>query len=158
MVLGARSAGTLPAGVEQLLRVAYGGLGEVRYVEAATDLSGDGKPEIIVYVMGPYACGQAGCSTHVFTPIGADAYRQVGRVTISNPPIRASSRTSHGWKNLVVRVSDDGAAAHDAELEFNGTRYPDDPSLAAALAVEPAGEETLIRGDIRFETAAVLIP
>jgi putative lipoprotein len=141
-----------------LLRVAYAGMDEVRYVEAATDLSGDGRPEIIAYVMAPRACRQDGCATHVFTPIGADAYRQVGRITISSPPIRASSRTSNGWKNLVVRISGDGAVAHDAELEFNGTRYPDDPSLAAALAVQPAGAETLIREDVRFETAQVLIP
>ena len=130
----------------------------MRYAEAATDLSGDGRPGIIVYVIGPSACGQAGCNTHVFTPIGADAYPQVGYVTSSNPPIRASSRTSNGWKNLVVRVSGGGAVAHDAELEFSGTRYPDDPSLAATLAVAPAREETLIRDDIRFETAQVLIP
>jgi putative lipoprotein len=158
MVLGAGSAGPLPASVETLLRVAYAGWDEVRYVEAAADLSGDGRPEIIVYVMSPRACSQGGCDTHVFTPIGADAYRQVGRVAISSPPIRASSRTSHGWKNLVVRISADGAVAHDAELEFNGTRYPDDPSLAAALAVQPAGQETLIRAEVSFETAAVLIP
>jgi putative lipoprotein len=150
--------GPLPEHVEYLLRVTYEGHRDVRYVEAATDLSGDGRPEIVVHVMGPTACWPDGCDTHVFTPVGSDAYRQVGFVIVSSPPIRASSRKSRGWKNLVVRVSDDGAATHDAELEFNGTRYPDDPSLAASLALEPVGEETLIRDDVRFETAEVLIP
>lgn len=133
--------------VESRLRALYGDLGgELRYLDAATDLNDDGQPEIVVYAYGPMLCGTGGCTTLVFTP-DASGYRLVANISVSRPPIQAAPRTTNGWRDLLVHVSGGGIVeGYDAELRFDGTSYPDNPTVAPA---EPASDA---------EGAEVLIP
>ncbi len=132
--------------VESRLRALYGDLGgELRYFDAATDLNGDGRPEVVVYAYGPMLCGTGGCNTLVFTP-DASGYRLVANVSVSRPPIQAASRTTNGWRDLLVHVSGGGIVeGYDAELKFDGTSYPDNPTVAPAEpAADTGGAEVLI--------------
>jgi hypothetical protein len=128
----------------QAVREALEGDYEAHYFDAVADLNGDGTPEAIAYVAGPMVCGTGGCPLLVFTP-AADGYRLVSRITVVNPPVRLAPRSSQGWRNLVVGVGGGGMAAGNAELEFDGTGYPTNPTVPPAESVaDLTGSEVLI--------------
>jgi uncharacterized protein len=151
---------SLPASIEAVLRTKYVAEGmETRYLRGVVDLDGDGRDEILVHVVGPMACGTGGCPTLVFTPGQGDAYRLVTTLSVTRPPIRASSRRSNGWRNLIVHVAGGGAAAHDAELAFNGKSYPRNPSVAPATPVTTLDGATVVIADVdSFDKATPLAP
>jgi len=118
--------------------------GDARYFDADADLDGDGRPEKLVYVAGPMVCGTGGCSLLVFST-GPDGYRLVGDISVAQTPIRLSPHSSMGWKNLVIHIAGGGIPAADAELEFDGSRYPSNPTVEPARPVSDlAGTEILI--------------
>jgi len=127
-----------------VVRAALEGDWEAHYFDAAADLNGDGTPEAIAYVAGPMVCGTGGCPVLVFTP-AADGYRLVSRITVVQPPVRLSPRSSQGWRNLVVGVGGGGMGAGNTELKFDGTSYPTNPTVPPAEPVaDLAGSEVLI--------------
>lgn len=126
------------------MRKALDGDWEAHYFDAAVDLNGDGALEAVVYVAGPMVCGTGGCPLFVFAPT-ADGYRLVSASTVVQPPVRVAPRSSHGWRNLVVGIGGGGIKAGDAELKFDGTRYPPNPTVPPAdLAPNLQGTEILI--------------
>ena len=128
---------------------------ETRYVASTSDLSGDSKPEFVIHVIGPAACGTGGCTTLVFTP-DAGGYRRVSTITVSSPPVRASSQRTNGWRDLIVHVSGGGAADGDVQLKYTGQGYPENPTLANAAAQSLEGSVILIPAPETFEDAALL--
>jgi uncharacterized protein len=134
----------LPPDVTSAIRKAYGD-GEMHYLDRSVDLNGDGKPEIVLYLMSPMVCGTGGCNLLVFTPAGS-GYRLVGDTTVTRTPIRASPARSAGWRHLIVHVAGGGGPTGDFELRFNGRHYPSNPSVSGTH-VKPAvleGSELLI--------------
>jgi membrane-bound inhibitor of C-type lysozyme len=122
-------ASALPPEIAQALSHRYTAPGTTaRYLDAEFDLNDDGRPEVIVHVVGPMECGTGGCPTLVFTPRGG-GYRLVSAISVSRPPIRVSSAGANGWHNLVVHSGGGGASARDVELLFDGKRYPANPSV-----------------------------
>jgi hypothetical protein len=115
----------------QAIRAALGGDYEAHYFVATSDLNGDGAPEPIAYVAGPMVCGTGGCPVFVFKS-AADGYRLVSRITVARPPVRLGSGSSMGWRNIVVGVGGGGMAAGNAELKFDGTGYPTNPTVPPA--------------------------
>ena len=117
---------------------------DARYFDAAVDLDGDGRDEVVAYVAGPMVCGTGGCPLFVLTP-GPDGYRLVARMSVVQVPVRVSSQATNGWRDLVVAVAGGGAPAGDMVLKFDGTTYPSNPTVPPA---EPAasleGTEILI--------------
>ena len=104
----------------------------MRYFDAFVDLNGDGKKEAIVYLMGDGWCGSGGCTMLVLAS-EATSFKVVTEITISRPPIRVLSSTSHGWHNISVWVAGGGIEpAYEAELRFDGKTYPGNPSVAPA--------------------------
>jgi hypothetical protein len=134
------------------IQALYGSVGQdAHYFQGAADLNGDGAAEIFVHVAGPTLCGTGGCDTLVFTPTesGYDLLAQIGP---ARPPIQVSPRATNGWRNLLVRVGGGGLeAAYDAELLFDGTRYPLNPTEPpAAPATDTEGAETVIAPFVEF--------
>jgi hypothetical protein len=128
----------------QAVRAALEGDYEAHYFDAVADLNGDGTQEAIAYVAGPMVCGTGGCPVLVFAT-AADGYRLVARVSVAQPPVRLAPRSSRGWRNLVVGVGGGGMAAGSAELKFDGTSYPTNPTVPPAEPLDdPAGSEVLI--------------
>ena len=72
---------------------------ETRYLDAQVDLNDDGRPERLVYVIGPLACDAAGCPLLVFSTVGR-LITDLGQV---HAPIHVSKTRTNGWRDLWVR-------------------------------------------------------
>lgn len=128
------------------LRSLYGDMaGEIRYFDGTADLNGDGDPEVIVHVVGPMLCGTGGCNTLVFTPRDS-GYVLVADISLTRPPVRVSPQRTQGWANLLVQVSGGGILpGYEAELRFDGTGYPTNPTVEPAEpAVDVEGAQVVI--------------
>jgi len=134
--------------VTRAIRQSYGD-GEIRTFDAGVDLNGDGRPEIVVYVVSPMVCGTGGCNLLVFTPTKT-GYRRVADISVVRPPIRTPSATSSGWRKLVVHISGGGTSDADVELAFDGRSYPDNPTVSGPRVrpAQLAGAQMLI-GDFK---------
>ena len=146
----------LPSSIAADIRGDYAIEGdETRYLASNPDLNGDGQAEFVVHVIGPAACGTGGCTTLVFTPDG-DGFRRVSTITVSSPPVRISSVSTNGWRDLIVHVSGGGAADGDMQLKYSGQGYPEIPTLADAAAKSIEGSEVLIPEPGDFEDVTLL--
>lgn len=104
--------------------------GDARYVSALADLNADRRPEVVVFLAGPY-CGSGGCQMYVFTPSGR-SWRQVAGTTVTRAPIRVLNSRTRGWRDLSVTIGGGGLPRGEALLAFNGRRYPGNPTVAPA--------------------------
>ena len=121
---------------------------DLRYASAFADLNGDRRPEAIVYLMSSGLCGTGGCVLLVLTPEGR-SWRQVGHLTVVNPPIRLFTTRNRGWNDLGVRVAGGGARAREVRVTFSGRSYASNPSMLPSHRVgRPApGRELIIDDD-----------
>jgi heat shock protein HslJ len=134
--------------------IAAGGSGNTRYVYARTDLNGDGKEEVFVYLMGSYFCGSGGCNLQLFTrtPSG---YRLVNDFPISRLPIIVAPNRSRGWNDLWQRQSGGGAPATYVRQVFDGRRYVEKERVPAVKT--PQGRAVLT-GDPSLSDGVPLVP
>jgi hypothetical protein len=110
-----------------------------RYVHAFVDLDGDGYDEAIAYIVGRSVCGSGGCNLLVLKSDGS-SYRVVSKTTITNPPIRLLSNSSHGWRSIGIWMKGGGnLEGYEVELRFDGKAYPSNPNLAPRLAEKVPG-------------------
>lgn len=112
-------------------------LGEVRYFQAEQDLNDDGKPEVIVHVVGPQVCGSGGCETLVFSR-EADKLTLVAEMTLTRPPVIVAEASTHGWHDLGVAISGGGESGGYARLHYDGEQYPSNPTVSP---VETSGDK-----------------
>ena len=116
------------AGEEVLTRF----IPKTRYLAASIDLNNDRIAETIVYFSSGGLCGSGGCVALVLQRTG-QRYDVIAEVTIVHLPIRALDRRSNGWKSLAVRVAGGEITdPYEAILEFDGRRYPTNPSTPPA--------------------------
>ncbi len=116
-----------------------------RYLQASVDLDGNGKEEIIVYLVGGGWCGSGGCTALILEP-QQTSYKVGTRMSVVQFPIRVLTATSHGWHNLAVLVRGGGILKpYEAELRFDGNTYPTNPTVppARALPNDAKGEEVV---------------
>jgi hypothetical protein len=134
--------------------VAAGGGGNARYVYARTDLNGDGRDEVFVYLMGPYFCGTGGCTLQLFTTTPA-GYRLDNDFPISRLPILVAPARHRGWHDLWRLQSGGGAPATYVRQEFDGRRYVEKERIPAVKT--PQGRAVLT-GDPSLADGAPLVP
>ncbi|HEU4414477.1 MAG TPA: hypothetical protein VFT65_06805 [Candidatus Angelobacter sp.] len=105
---------------------------ETRYLIVFRDLNGDGVPEALAYLVGNEWCGSGGCNLFILRKSG-NSWSVVNSVTITHPPVRVLDSVSNGWHNLAVEVGGGGIRGdYEAELRFNGRRYPFNPTVPPA--------------------------
>lgn len=117
-----------------------------QYVLAFAELNDGGNRQAIVYLLGDKWCGTAGCNMLVLTPTG-ESWRIVANVRIVNPPIYVLTDKSAGWHSIGVWVQGGGIeGGYEAELRFNGKRYPQNPSIPPArrLRGKPMGKAVIV--------------
>lgn len=154
------ASGSLPPAIVDMIKKDYSSpdLPPTRYLTGTSDLNGDGRPELLVHLVGPMACGTGGCPTLVFTP-NETGYALVSTITVTRPPIRVSPRSTGGWRNLIVEVGGGGGRSGHAELAHTGKGYPENPTVPPARRItDLAGAETVIREFASFEEATPLPP
>jgi hypothetical protein len=120
-----------------------------RYSCAFVDLNGDGKDEAIVYLKSRNWCGSGGCVAFILVRKDS-SYRVVTRTTITRPPIRVLTGASNGWRNIGVWVQGGGIQpGYEAELRFNGKKYPSNPSMPPArrLTAKVPGQVVISSSD-----------
>ena len=129
---------------------------KTRYIYSLVDLDGDGKPEVIVYLIGQAWCGSGGCPTMVLARTDT-SYKIVSYTTITRLPIRVLDRKSNGWRSLAVWVRGGGIQpGYEAELKFDGIKYPLNPSVLPAEPIkEPAPGQIVIKS---YDDAKPLYP
>src|SRR2546423_1792045 len=101
---------------------------QIRYYYNRVDLNGDGRPEVIVHLVGSSICGTGGCNTLIFQP-ARKGYRLVADISLTRTPIIVSPRRTRGWNDLVMYVVGGGIIrGYHVALRFNGSTYPDNPT------------------------------
>ena len=99
-----------------------------RYAAAFVDLNGDGSKEVIVYVAGDGWCGSGGCALLILRPTES-SFTVITTTSITRLPYPGV-----GPHDLGVWVQEGGILeGYEAELHFNGTRYPSNPSVPPAI-------------------------
>lgn len=147
------------AALEQAIKAEMGisqNDGAVSYWYNRIDLNGDGIPETFVYLAGRSVSGSGGDSALLFAQRAGD-YVLLSRFTLVRSPILVSDERSNGWNNLVLRVSGGGIAPFFAELKYNGTSYPTNPSTQPAVeAGRVLNGTAIIADDLRQNGGFVL--
>lgn len=104
-----------------------------RYTWNRVDLSGDGKPELVAQVLGPMVCGTGGCPLLIFREPHPGQLQLITRMSLFKEPLIVIERRHNGWKELVSRVRLNAGHGYYAELPYDGTSYPTNPSVPPAL-------------------------
>jgi hypothetical protein len=142
-------------GYTRKLIAAAGAAGPARYVHVRADLNGDGRAEVIVFVMGPDFCGATGCTLMLFSEQGG-RYTLVKEFANSRPPLIASPLRTRGWSDLLRIESGAGAAPVYVSHAFDGKTYVE-------AARKPVGEtppegRRLLAGELGDKVGALLMP
>jgi len=125
-----------------------------RYIYSRVDLNGDGRDEVLAYLLGSIFCGTGGCNLMLFTPTG-DGYSLVNNFPISRTPVIVSAEKTNGWNNLVRPESGGGAETSYVTHTFDGDHYVEGERVSADAA--PEGTRALA-GDFTFEDGIPLEP
>jgi hypothetical protein len=133
---------------------AEGSTGRARYVYNRLDLNGDGRSEVLVYLLGSMFCGTGGCNLLLFTE--ADGrYRLVQSFIRSRPPVIVSDGMANGWSDLSYQQSGGGGPAEYVRFGFDGKEYVERERMP--LDRQPAGRRYLA-GELTFEQGIPLEP
>lgn len=128
---------------------------DVRFSYALVDLNGDGQKEAIVHLVGGGWCGTGGCNTLILKRAG-ESYIKVCGILRTRPPIKVLAVRTKGWHSLSVYVP--GSAyepGYQAELRFDGARYPFNPSEPPARTLS---ESQAANGTVVISETAVEVP
>jgi heat shock protein HslJ len=126
-----------------------------RYVHGRVDLNGDGRAEVLVFLMGGYFCGTGGCNLMVFS-------EDAGRLTLiadfvrSRPPLIVSPKRTRGWSDLFRLESGGGAPPVYVRHVFDGKTYVEAERVRVG-EVPPEGRWHLA-GELGPKVGAPLMP
>jgi hypothetical protein len=106
-----------------------------RITVVSVKTKGKAANEQVVYVSGERWCGSGGCTLLILEP-NDSSFRVLGRVTIVQLPVRLLSSMKHVHPDIGVRVQGGGIQpGYEAVLSFDGTTYPENPSLPPARQI-----------------------
>jgi hypothetical protein len=115
-----------------------------RFRSAFVDLNNDGANEAIVLMEGSNWCGSGGCTLLVLNR-SRGGWKLVSKMTITNAPIRVVQRSKNGWSSLGVMVRGGGMGhAYEAVLDFDGKKYPSNPSMVPRSTGNPQDGTVII--------------
>lgn len=126
-----------------------------RYAYERVDLNGDGREEVLVYLMGSFFCGTGGCNMLIFREASEGEYLLVNDYSITQLPVIVSPGKSNGWNDIWRMESGGGAEASYVRHSFDGRRYAKKERIGASKA--PEGKPCLA-GEVTYEKGMVLEP
>lgn len=117
------------------------------YAAAFVHLRKGGSPQVVVYLSGDDWCGSGGCTTLVLSKRNG-SYRVISQIGITNLPIRVLDAENRGWRQLGVVVRGGGILpGYEAALAYDGTRYPQNPSVPPARRLKDRRGRIIISED-----------
>lgn len=126
----------------------------VRYFYTFDDLNQDGMDEAIAYLVGPYTCGTGGCTVLIFDVNGSEDYTLNSRITVARNPIVVTENQTDGWRDLVIPVSGGGAPSGYHMIQWTGSSYASNPSVAPEWTASTLTGTALIADAITADTPA----
>lgn len=106
------------------------------------DLNGDGTGEALVYFEGAEWCISTGCRLVVFRKT-VNGFRKMSSVKRVHKPVRVSSASTSGWRDIIVQTGNPGIGKRMVALKFNGNYPPNATTVSEKLAALPAGSEVV---------------
>lgn len=100
-----------------------------QYSFSRVDLNGDKRRDALVLFKNPhgYWCDVYGCAMLVLKA-SDKTFTTVNKVSPVREPIYVSDTRTKGWREIVVRISGRWSKSKNVALQFDGRRYPGDPS------------------------------
>lgn len=109
-----------------------------KYSYDTFDLNNDGRKEIFVALINSYFCGSGGCTLLILNP---DFTLNSRMTLVGNFPIQASSKSTHGWRDLVI------PSKGDHLMKYNGKKYPSNPSTQPKVKLDAVpGKQPILDG------------
>lgn len=118
---------------------------KARYQYNLVELS-SGGPQALVYLFSPRFSGSGGSTAAIFQKQGED-WRLVTRMTLMRNPIVKAETSTHGWHDLIVRISGGGMPARFVRLRYDGQSYPTNPT-----ALDPMPKGSVVQGTAYVST------
>jgi len=131
------------------------GTDRARYVYGRVDLNGDGRDEVLVYLLGSVFCGTGGCNLLLFTGDAKSGYTLVNDFPISRLPVIVSAATTAGWHDLFREESGGGAQASYVRHVFDGKKYA---ARERTPADKPPAGRRFLAGELSFDKGIPLEP
>jgi len=78
--------------------------------------------------------GTGGCSSAIFKQENGE-YRLLSRFSLVNNPIIISNKKTKGYKDIIMYVSGGGIESFFAQIKYDGTTYPSNPSIEPKINV-----------------------
>lgn len=144
---------TQPSYTKDIVNI-EGGTGPARYVYGRTDLNGDGRDEVFVYLLGSIFCGTGGCNMLLFTE-DKGRYTLISDFSLARLPVFVMPEKTKGWRNIAWEQSGGGAPMTYQSYVFNGKKYFKGKSMPKDK--EPQGLKYLA-GELEFDKGVVLEP
>ena len=123
---------------------------------ARTIGGGEAHPRIsLAYLADRDSCGSGGCTLLVLEA-KPDGPVELGRITITRPPIRVLASRTNGMPDLGVLVCGGGIMeCYEAVLPFDGQRYASNPTVPPAYrpAAPPDGDVVISEEMVRLTFA-----
>lgn len=107
------------------------------YDYARIDMNGDGRRDALVLFNLPHHhwCGWGGCTLVVFEAQD-DHFSVISRIANVRGPLLISPKTSHGWNDIILRLTGMNRSDETIRLAFDGRSYPADPSTVPPISYD----------------------
>ncbi len=105
------------------------------------DLNNDGDKEIFVNFISPYFCGTGGCTMLL---LNSDL-KLITTFTVTQIPLYAEKDLVNGCKKLLVKSEGEWK-----ELDFDGKKYPSNPTLLKKSTIEQPGSDAEVIFDEKY--------
>jgi hypothetical protein len=135
--------------------VEAGGGATGRYVYGRADLNGDGRDEVLVYLLGSIFCGSGGCTLLLLSPDDQGGYTLVDEFPITRTPVTVAPARTNGWHDLIRLESGGGAQPSYVRHAFDGAHYVERERLPAD---KPPGGRRYLAGEVTFAQGVPLEP
>lgn len=110
-----------------------------QYEYTRADLNGDGLREGIVLFNLPhsYWCGWSGCTMAIFQA-GDNNFSLLSQTSRIRGPLMIGDTKTNGWDDIGVRLTGTDNADYNVLLQYDGTRYPENPMDQATIPYDLA--------------------
>lgn len=133
------------ASLRQALATSGGLSEEARWLTARADLNGDGKDEVLAYVLDPKACKAEGCALYVLSDNGTNGFQLTDTIAPVQLPVYVLAPAgADGWATLGVTVGAEGSQRALMSVPHNANGYAKNPAADPAKPAQAGAAKPLL--------------